>query len=360
MNHLDLFSGIGGFSLAARNVWGYNHNIVAFVEQDKYCQKVLNKHWPDVPIFDDIKEYKYAGTETIDLLTGGFPCQPFSVAGKQRGKEDDRFLWHEMLRIIKEAKPRWIIGENVPGIINMELDNCITELESEGYEVQTLNIGAVSVDARHKRQRIWIVSNASSIRQQGQGQRINSSNKEETREGEASTVINDGIGAVWPVEPSVGRVANGIPNSLHRTIRRYGYEDGNTEKAITAIDLTRRSILQKMWCDQNQVEPTSLRIETENYNDSMSEVSCLRAYEEWKLGQRIKENQDLWCMWKHICSKSFKKTQVVQFKMLVRIREIECNEKVVSDRTERIKGLGNAIVPQVVMPIMQCIKELSK
>jgi DNA (cytosine-5)-methyltransferase 1 len=179
MNHLDLFSGIGGFSLAAQRVWGKDHNIVAFVEQDKYCQKVLNKHWPDVPIIENIEDYRYERFEggpvktegfkcgeyqqpSIDLLTGGFPCQPFSVAGKRKGKEDDRFLWHEMLRIIQESKPSWIIGENVTGIIAMELDNCITELECEGYEVQTFIIPACGVDLPHQRERSWILANASS------------------------------------------------------------------------------------------------------------------------------------------------------------------------------------------------------
>ncbi len=159
MNHLDLFSGIGGFSLAARWTWGKDHNVIAFVEQDKYCQKVLNKHWPDVPIIDDIRNYTHDRTQTVDLLTGGFPCQPFSVAGKRKGKEDDRFLWHEMLRIIKESMPTWIIGENVSGIVNMELDTCITELESEGYETQTFIIPACALQAPHRRDRVWIIAN---------------------------------------------------------------------------------------------------------------------------------------------------------------------------------------------------------
>ena len=102
MNHLDLFSGIGGFALAASWVWGDEHNIVSFVEIDPFCQKVLDKNFQGVPIQSDIKEYKHDGT-AIDLLTGGFPCQPFSCAGKQGGKEDDRYLWPEMLRVIRRV-----------------------------------------------------------------------------------------------------------------------------------------------------------------------------------------------------------------------------------------------------------------
>jgi DNA (cytosine-5)-methyltransferase 1 len=164
MNHLDLFSGIGGFSLAARWTWGKDHNVIAFVEQDKYCQKVLNKHWNDVPIINDIRNYTHERTQTVDLLTGGFPCQPFSVAGKRRGNEDDRFLWHEMLRIIKESTPTWIIGENVTNIVNMELDNCIIELEDEGYEVEAFIIPASAVEAHHRRDRVWIIAHTKNDR----------------------------------------------------------------------------------------------------------------------------------------------------------------------------------------------------
>jgi DNA (cytosine-5)-methyltransferase 1 len=134
--------------------------VVAFVEQDKYCQKVLKKHWADVPIIDDIKEFRYDKAEAIDLLTGGFPCQPFSQAGLRRGTEDDRSLWGEMLRIIKESMPTWVIGENVAGIVNMELDNCISELESEGYETQAFIIPACAVSTPHRRDRVWIVAHA--------------------------------------------------------------------------------------------------------------------------------------------------------------------------------------------------------
>ena len=130
MNHLDLFSGIGGFHLAGEMVWSDFHT-VCHVEIDPFCQKVLKKHWPDVPIHDDIRSYKHDGTK-VALVTGGFPCQPFSQAGRQGGKADDRYLWPEMLRIIREVQPTWIIGENVAGIINMELDNVLSDLESEG------------------------------------------------------------------------------------------------------------------------------------------------------------------------------------------------------------------------------------
>jgi len=155
--HLDLFSGIGGFALSAK--WA-GFKTVGFCEIDPYCQAVLRKHWPQVPIHTDIKELRGGAYRGCSLLTGGFPCQPFSHAGKQRGKDDDRYLWPEMLRVIREARPAWIIGENVAGIVNMALDQVCADLEAEGYEVEPLIIPACGVDAPHKRDRVWIVANA--------------------------------------------------------------------------------------------------------------------------------------------------------------------------------------------------------
>ncbi len=138
---------------------------VAFCEIDKFCQEILKKHWPDIPIHSDITKLdgkQYAGS--IDLICGGFPCQPFSVAGKQKGKDDNRHLWPEMLQIVSESKPTWFIGENVPGIINLALEQVCADLEAQGYEVQTLVIPACAVDAPHRRSRTWIIANAKHLR----------------------------------------------------------------------------------------------------------------------------------------------------------------------------------------------------
>ena len=160
MKVLDLFSGIGGFSLGLEAA---GMETVAFCEQNKFCQKILAQHWPTLPIHSDITElngYEYRGT--VDLVCGGFPCQPFSVSGKQLGTEDDRALWPEMLRVIREVAPRWVIGENVSGIIPMELDNVLSDLEGEGYTCWTFVLPACSVDAHHRRDRVWVVANSSS------------------------------------------------------------------------------------------------------------------------------------------------------------------------------------------------------
>ena len=164
MRHLDLFSGIGGFSLAAEWAWGSDYECVGFVEIDKFCQKVLKKNFPDVPIYDNIFNVKGDEFGTVDLITGGFPCQPFSVAGKQRGKNDERYLWPEMLRICKIVKPQWIIAENVSGILSLDngktFEEILLSLENINYWPEVYIIPACSTKAPHRRDRVWIVANS--------------------------------------------------------------------------------------------------------------------------------------------------------------------------------------------------------
>lgn len=156
---LDLFSGIGGFSLGLESTGGFE--TIAFVEKDEFCQKVLKKHWPNITIEGDIRNVKGEKYEA-DIITGGFPCQPFSVAGKRKGTDDDRYLWDETIRVVRECKPRWFIGENVEGLININnglvLRQVQTDLEKEGFEVQCIIIPAAGVGAWHQRKRIWILA----------------------------------------------------------------------------------------------------------------------------------------------------------------------------------------------------------
>ena len=154
---IDLFSGIGGFALGLEST-GY-FKTIQFVENEKWCQKILNKNFPEVPIHEDIKTYK--GYDA-DVVVGGFPCQPFSIAGKGKATQDDRHLWPDMFRVIKETKPTWVIGENVRNIVSisegMVLEQVYLDLESEGYEVQSFIIPAAAVNAPHQRYRTWIVA----------------------------------------------------------------------------------------------------------------------------------------------------------------------------------------------------------
>ena len=260
MNHASLFSGIGGFDLAAEAAGMQN---IFSVENDAHCDKVLRKRFPNVRRFYDITEFdgrEYAGA--IDVLSGGFPCQPFSVAGNRKGSEDDRALWPEMLRVIREIRPTWVLGENVPGIINMELDSVLSDLEGEGYEIQAFVIPALSQDARHRRDRVWIVAHSADARVESLRKRKKCpdavSNADGNRscksgegiktefpnaDGETGTIVPNADGNrlqgkwhksnnarqaglynreagrkayQWPTEPCVGRVAHRVPNRVDR------------------------------------------------------------------------------------------------------------------------------------------------
>ena len=159
---VDLFSGIGGF---ARGLEATGHfRTTCFVEQDPFCQAVLKHHWPDVPILDDIRDAEIFDfpDPRPDLVCGGFPCQPFSQAGRQRAQDDPRHLWPEMLRVIRELRPPWVVGENVVGLIKLGLDEVLTDLEGEGYATRTFNIPACATGAPHLRQRVWVVAHADS------------------------------------------------------------------------------------------------------------------------------------------------------------------------------------------------------
>ena len=156
---LDLFSGIGGFSLGLESTGQFE--TIAFVEKDEFCQKVLKKNFNNIPIEGEVRNVKGSNYKA-DIITSGFPCQPFSVAGKRKGASDDRYLWDETIRIIRECKPRWFIGENVEGIINIQegvvLRQVCDDLEKEGFKVQCLVIPASSIGAWHQRKRVWILA----------------------------------------------------------------------------------------------------------------------------------------------------------------------------------------------------------
>jgi len=221
---------------------------VAFCEYDKKARLVLKKHWPEIPIYDDIRQLtgKQIAEDigTVDLICGGFPCQPFSVAGKQRGDQDDRHLWPEMFRLIQEIRPRWVIGENVAGLINMGLDQVLSDLESADYSTETLIIPACAVNAPHRRDRVWIVANSDGRGTQvrrAESNQILSSRREnpnllsavEKSSEHVSSSPGPGLQkrervrpirswahpaikalSQWDVEPQVGRVVNGFPGRV--------------------------------------------------------------------------------------------------------------------------------------------------
>lgn len=239
MKHLDLFSGIGGFALAAH--W-MGWETVQFVEIDKFCQKVLAKNFPNIPIHGDIKTFN--GSEfrgSVDILTGGFPCQPFSDAGRRKGKNDARFLWPQMLRIIDEVRPRFIVGENVAGILTMEngktLERILSDLEDLRFSTETFITPSCGVGAWHQRERVWIVAHDSSIRyniSQVRDSKTNSHENEAAQdyrnrngiehetmrvsnvlpEQESNTDWDCSRNDIWETEPDLGRVVYGVPEKL--------------------------------------------------------------------------------------------------------------------------------------------------
>ncbi len=203
LKHLDLFSGIGGFSLGLEATGGFE--TVAFCDVEEFPRKVLQKHWPDVKQYKDIKELTYEklkadGIDTIDIITGGYPCQPFSVAGRKKGEEDPRHLWPEYFRLVKECRPTWVIGENVSGHIKLGLDTVIKDLESEGYAVRPFSISASSVGANHQRERVWIMAYSERNDNQRKVSGVNGEEKEisrEHRENDSTSWKSSGTNTIW-------------------------------------------------------------------------------------------------------------------------------------------------------------------
>ncbi len=246
MKHLDLFSGIGGFALATEMVWPQVEHI--FCDNEKFSQAILKKHWPDATIYGDIRSLTFdsyadghgrsgwgtkidpakAGQQAfddsprraarleIDLLTGGFPCQPFSQAGRRLGTEDDRHLWPEMLRVIREFHPCWVIGENVGGLVTWDggvvLEQIHADMEGEGYEVQSFIIPAVSLNAPHRRDRVWIVANRQH-QPEGNSKRRGNDQGTSTRTARPDTLVTD---SSWKRRQQKSRSAHGDESTDER------------------------------------------------------------------------------------------------------------------------------------------------
>lgn len=244
----SLFAGIGGFDLGFQRA-GYD--IAWQVEIDAYATRVLHKHWPHVPRYGDIRAIDWSAVEPVDVVCGGFPCQPHSVAGRRQASADDRDLWPEVVRCLREVRPRWFVGENVPGLLSSEsgrfFGTVLRDLAACGFDVEWDCLPASAVGAPHRRDRVWIVAHAHGIGSDAGRQRAwldsewRGHHAEECREDVADThsqrlegrtrivmrecaserIIgarraSELAGHQWEPEPNVGRVADGVPNRVDR------------------------------------------------------------------------------------------------------------------------------------------------
>ena len=252
MRHLDLCSGIGGFALGFQ--WAALSKPVMFCDTEEWCRKVLAKHWPDVPISTDVKELANEPRQipAFDILTAGYPCQPFSLAGERKGTEDDRHIWPHIFEIVACKRPTWCVFENVYGHVSMGLDEVLSDLEGEGYAARPFVVPACSVDAPHRRDRLWVIAqNVADTRhrrrrnqriiergEDTQGRRptdsdqVGGSSEQPTLvahangkglqgqrqkpSGVSTKQQNTSNACWWKPEPPVGRVANGIPRRMDR------------------------------------------------------------------------------------------------------------------------------------------------
>jgi DNA (cytosine-5)-methyltransferase 1 len=212
--HLDLFSGIGGFALACRMVGEIE--TVAFCEIDPWARRVLTKNFPNIPVHEDVKTLNPNDYGKIDLITGGFPCQPYSTAGKRNGDADARALWPEMLRIIGEAKPRWVLGENVVGFKGVALDAMLDALENLGYSCQAFDIPASSLGAWHRRSRLWIVAHLDGGRWNAQPLlRARAQERDCADDADRASTAQRGENP-WMAEPAVERVVYGLSRKMDK------------------------------------------------------------------------------------------------------------------------------------------------
>jgi DNA (cytosine-5)-methyltransferase 1 len=330
---LDLFSGLGGFSLGLERTGKFK--TVAFCEIDKYCTLLLQKHWKGIKIYEDVRkinkeQFDTDGIEYPDIITGGFPCQPFSVAGKQKGTGDDRHLWPEMFRIIKTFKPKFVIGENVKGLINIQdgvvFETVCTDLESEGYEVQAFNIPAAGVGAPHRRERIWILATLGNSELNGSSTTkitrsiIETSNN--NKEGENATREFEGT--------SKSRNSQDVENS--RCTLQQGtvfQEENENEIRKGNADQSQRS------SSSSEYDVANSSSEQSHSNDNGQEQREISQQEQIELGGG--SSGTLWpSNW-----------------------EFEPNVGRVANgvpgRVHRLKGLGNSIVPKIAEEIGKAI-----
>ena len=317
---LDLFSGIGGFSLGLEQT--KRIKTIAFVEKDKFCQKVLKKNFKNIPIEEDIRNVK-GSNYAADIVSGGFPCQPFSVAGKRKGTDDDRYLWDETIRVVRECKPRWFIGENVEGIVNINnglvLRQVQTDLEKEGFKVQCLIIPASGIGAWHQRKRVWIIG--CNVPNSNSRLSIRENEKIQTRRNTTSISSKN-------VPNSNSRLCGGRgtkqQSGTNESWGFYSQEEEQTTKHIRS---------KIIGCDALPRKKENVT----NSNEQRTQIQTKRKHSSVKV-PRSSSKKSWWQTQSKLCGVP----NGVSYEL----------DK---DRTNRIKSLGNSIVPQIAYEIGKAI-----
>ncbi len=341
MNHGSLFSGIGGFDLAATRA-GWENKF--HCEWNEFGQKILKYYWPESESFTDIKKTDFKSyANKIDVLTGGFPCQPYSTAGKRLGKEDDRHLWPEMLRAIREIQPRWIVGENVRGLVSwnegMVFDEVQADLENEGYQVTPYLLPACGINAPHRRDRIWFVAYSDN-------NRYNTNRSTETKEAGISRINRKKMGSGEFDRTSLPRSknqrvttdTNGVRQVRYDWERQKGQQPRSRREAFNKFDGNGR---ERIVTNSDSSQRQKRRVYKGRPETTKRHVSAFNP----------RENRETWQDFPAqppICGRddgfSFQLDGITFPKW----------------RNESIKAYGNAIVPQVALQIFKAINEFEK